>query len=43
MELSLYDMNLVDCVNTNVYNSQPIIKIKGKNDGKHCSQIVVKT
>ncbi len=30
--LCLYGMNIVDCANTDVYNSQVIIKIKGKND-----------
>ncbi len=26
----IYGMNLVDCDNSDVYNSQPVIKIKGK-------------
>ncbi len=30
--LYLDDMNLVDCGNTDVYNSQPVIKSKEKND-----------
>ncbi len=30
--ISLYGMNFVDCVNSDVYNSQLIIKIKRKND-----------
>ncbi len=32
MEYISYGMNLVDCDNTDVYNSQVIIKIKRKND-----------
>ena len=28
----MYDMNLLDCGNSDVYNSQLIIKIKRKND-----------
>ncbi len=30
--LCLYGMNLVDCDNSDVYNSQVTIKIKAKND-----------
>jgi len=29
--ISLYGMNLVDCGNSDVYNSQPDIKIKREN------------
>ncbi len=29
-----YGMNLVDCRNTDVYNSQLVIKIKRKNDSQ---------
>ncbi|MEE8596410.1 MAG: hypothetical protein V3T09_01205 [bacterium] len=34
MELCLYGMNFVDCGNSEVYNSQPVIKIKEKNDSQ---------
>ncbi len=30
--ISLCDMNLVECGNSDVYNSQLVIKIKRKND-----------
>ena len=34
MDFSLYGMNLVDCGNSGVYNSQLVIKIKRKNDSQ---------
>jgi len=32
--LCMYGMNLVDCGNSDVYNSQEVIKIKRKNDSQ---------